>query len=188
LGTASATLSFFDGDPSSPQTVPLTGVGIVDFSISAPASETLTVGSSVGIPVTVTPLGGSTQTVNLDCQGAPLNSTCSVSPPMVTLDGTHAATATVQTQAGVLQGAPSLRGPRDLIYRVLQCLLCLTTIGAFMKAWQRRLRLVFGVALIACMVFVGCGGVGTPKGVFTLVIRGGSGSQSHSVNVSLTVH
>lgn len=194
LGAASATLSFFDGDPSSPQTVPLTGGGIVDFSISAPASETVTMGSSVGIPVTVTPLGGSTQTVNLDCQGAPLNSTCSVLPPMVTLDGTHAATATVtmQTQAGLLPGAPSLQGPRDLSYRVLLCLLCLTTVGASMKASQRRLRLAFGVALIACMVFVGCGGgssgVGTPKGVFTLVIRGGSGSQSHSVNVSLTVH
>jgi len=75
---------------------------------------------------------------------------------------------------------------------VLLCLLCLTTVGASMKASQRRLRLAFGVALIACMVFVGCGGgsssVGTPKGVFTRVIRGGSGSQSHLVNVSLTVH
>jgi centrosomal CEP192-like protein/beta-propeller repeat-containing protein len=194
LGAASATLSFFDGDPSSPQTVPLTGVGIVDFSISAPASETVTVGSSVGIPVTVTPLGGSTQTVNLDCQGAPSNSTCSVSPPMVTLDGAHAASATVmvQTKTGMLPGTPSLQGPRDLSYCVLLCLLSLATIGVFMKARQRRLHLVFGVALIACIVFVGCGGgsggTGTPKGTFTVVITGVSGSQSHSVNVSLTVH
>lgn len=81
LGAASATLSFFDSDPSSPQTVPLAGVGIVDFSISAPASETVIVGSSVGFPVTVTPLGGSTQTVSLDCKGEPLHSTCLVSPP-----------------------------------------------------------------------------------------------------------
>jgi len=98
---------------------------------------------------------------------------------------------TVQTQAGVGPGAPSLQRPSDLSYRVLLVVLSVATISSFMKARQLRLRLVFGAALIACMVFVGCGGssgIGTPKGVFTLVIRGGSGSQSHSVNVSLTVH
>jgi hypothetical protein len=193
LGAGSATLSFFDGDPSSPQTVPITGIGIVDFSISAPASETVTVGSSVGIPVTVTPLGGSTQTVNLDCKGAPLHSTCSLSPPTVTLDGTHAATATVtvQTQASALPMAPRLPRPRDLSYCVLLFLLSVATISSFMKARQRRLRLVFGAALIACLTFVGCRGsssVGTLKGTFPLKISGVSGSQSHSVNVSLTVH
>ena len=193
LGEASAVLSFFDGDPSSPQTVPLTGVGIVDFSISAPASETVTVGSSVGIPVTVTPLGESTQTVNLDCQGAPLNSTCSVSPPMVTLDGAHAASATVmvQTQAGVLPGTPSPQGRRDLSYRVLLRLLSLATIGVLMKARQRRLRLVSVVAVMASMIFVGCNGAnsgaGTPKGTYHLVISGVSGGQSHSVKILLNV-
>src|SRR2546429_8373798 len=57
------------------------------------------------------------------------------------------------------------------------------SIGAFMKAWQRRLRLVFGVALIACMVFVGCGGGssggGTPKRGFTPGVRGGFRKKKH---------
>ncbi|HVH70302.1 MAG TPA: choice-of-anchor D domain-containing protein, partial [Candidatus Dormibacteraeota bacterium] len=192
LGPASATLSFFDSDPSSPQTVSLTGTGIVDFSISAPDSETVAVGSSVGIPVTVTPLGGSTQTVNLACLGAPLNSTCSVSPPMVMLDGSRAAgaTVTVQTETGLLPGAPSLKGLRDLSYRVVLFLLSLTSIGAFVKARQRRLRLASFIAGITCMI-VGCGGASrgprTPKGTFNLMISGISGSRSHSVNVSLYV-
>ena len=112
---------------------------------------------------------------------------------MVTLDGVHAAsaTATVQTQAGVVPVAPNLQRPRDLSYRVLLLVLSVATISSFMKTRQLRLRLVFGAALIACMVFVGCGGSGgvaTPKGTFPLNITGVSGSQSHSVNVSLTVH
>ena len=67
LGSANATLSVFDSDPSSPQIVPITGTGTVDFSISAPSSETVLAGGSVQIPLTVMPLAGSTQTVNISC-------------------------------------------------------------------------------------------------------------------------
>src|SRR5438034_11233553 len=41
VGPASAMLSFFDGDPTSPQTVQLSGTGIVDFALSAPATESV---------------------------------------------------------------------------------------------------------------------------------------------------
>jgi len=112
---------------------------------------------------------------------------------MVTLDGAHAASATVmvQTQAGVLPGTPSPQGRRDLSYRVLLRLLSLATIGVLMKARQRRLRLVSVVAVMASMIFVGCNGAnsgaGTPKGTYHLVISGVSGGQSHSVKILLNV-
>lgn len=187
-GAALATISFFDSDPSSPQTVSVTGTGILDFSVSAPASETVALGSSAGFPVTVTPLGGSTQTVGLDCQGAPLYSTCSVSPAQVTLDGTHAAnaTATVQTQRGSVPVVENLPGPH---YPVPLFAISVAMLAALLKLRQRRPRLIFGFAVMACVAFSACGGGSphTPKGTFALVITGISGNQSHSANVSLTI-
>jgi hypothetical protein len=80
-------------DPS--QTVYLTGYG-PDFSISAsPNSLTVTRGNQGMSTLTLTPGGGFNQTINLTCSGKPANSTCTISPSSVTLDGVNAATATL---------------------------------------------------------------------------------------------
>ncbi|HEV2222202.1 MAG TPA: SBBP repeat-containing protein [Candidatus Acidoferrales bacterium] len=194
LGADNADLALFDSDPSSPQIVPITGTGTVDFSISAPSSETVLAGSSVQIPVTVTPLAESTQTVSLSCTGAPTNATCTVTPTSVTLDGTHssAATATVQTSAALPFGLPHNRIPRNSSDRLPLALLFLAFIAGLLKAKQRATSLAFGVVIVGCLVFIGCGGgssgnTSTPKGTTTLVITGKSGSQTHSASISLTV-
>ena len=66
------------------------------FSVSDnPGSATVTAGQSASFSVSATPSGGFNQTVTWSCSGAPAGSTCTVSPPAVTLDGTNAASATV---------------------------------------------------------------------------------------------
>lgn len=194
LGADNADLSLFDSDPSSPQIVPLTGTGTVDFSISAPSSETVLAGSSVQILVTVTPLAGSTQIVNLSCAEAPANSTCVVTPTSVTLDGTNAAmaTATIQTHAALPFRLPPSPILRNLSACLLLTLFSLVLIGGRFKGRRRMTRLTFGVVVMGCLTFVGCSGgsgnTSTPKGTTTLIITGASGSQTHSASVSLTVN
>jgi len=194
VGPASAMLSFFDGDPTSPQTVQLSGTGIVDFALSAPATESVVDGGSVSFPVTVMPLAGSTQTVSLSCTGEPANSTCSVSPSSVTLDGTHAATAnvTVQTQAAILPG--TLDGPiPGTVNRQSPFLFAVLVLSvAVLRVRGRILRVFYGTALLVVLFLGGCGGGGsravTPKGAATLIITGNAGAQSHSQSVALTVN
>ena len=94
-GAQTATLNITDSAPGSPQTVALTGTG-QDFSLAAsPNSTTVTPGQAGNYTVTVSPLNGFSQKVALSCSGAPAQSTCTVSPGSVTLNGTANATANV---------------------------------------------------------------------------------------------
>lgn len=68
-----------------------------DYTVSAaPASQTIAAGQNASFTASAAPQGGFNQTVMWNCTGAPQGATCSVSPPSVTLDGTHTATATVK--------------------------------------------------------------------------------------------
>jgi hypothetical protein len=78
-----------------------------DFTLSAsPISSTINAGQSSTYTVTVTPSSGFNQTVTLGCGGFPLASTCVITPPAVTLDGTNSATATVTIQTTARSAAP----------------------------------------------------------------------------------
>jgi hypothetical protein len=69
---------------------------VEDFSISAsPTSRTISHGHSGTYTLTLTPVNGFTGNISLSCSGAPTNTTCSVSPSQVTLNGTSSAQATV---------------------------------------------------------------------------------------------
>jgi len=95
-GTRTATLTVTDNAVMSPQTVSLTGTATGDFSITAsPTALTVVRGNSGMSTITITPLQGFKQRVNLTCTGKPTNSSCSVSPSSVLLDGTHSQTATL---------------------------------------------------------------------------------------------
>jgi Bacterial Ig-like domain (group 3)/FG-GAP-like repeat len=72
-----------------------------DFSVSVtPTTLNLTAGQSGSVALTITPVNGSTQTINFNCSGLPEESGCTFTPPSVTLDGTHngTSTLTIQTQ------------------------------------------------------------------------------------------
>lgn len=77
----------------------LQGLSPQDFSLStAPATASVNAGQSATYALTVTPGGGFHQTVTLGCSGFPAASTCVITPPTVTLDGTNPATATIVVQ------------------------------------------------------------------------------------------
>jgi hypothetical protein len=78
-----------------------------DFALSAaPASSTINAGQSATYTVTLTPSNGFNQTVTLTCGGFPPASTCVITPPAVTLDGTNPATATVVVQTTARATSP----------------------------------------------------------------------------------
>jgi hypothetical protein len=96
-GTHSLTAAFvstnsnFSGSTSTSLTQSIT-----DFSISAsPASETIPRASSATYTLTLTPIGGLSGNVSLSCNGAPGNTTCSISPNQVTWNGVNSAQASV---------------------------------------------------------------------------------------------
>jgi subtilase family protein len=93
----------------------LSGVtGSPDFRVAAaPATATVTAGGSTIYTVTATPANGFSQTVTWNCTGAPMGAACSVSPATVTLDGTHAATATVTLMTMARASSPPLPSPQS---------------------------------------------------------------------------
>jgi len=100
-GTHSLTAAFvstnsnFNGSASTPLTQAIT-----DFSISAsPVSDTIARGSSGTYTLTLSPIGGLTGNVSLNCNGAPGSTNCSISPSQVTLNGTGSAQTTVTVTA-----------------------------------------------------------------------------------------
>jgi hypothetical protein len=94
IGKRSASLLFTDGAWNSPQKVALSGTG-PDFSITAsPSSLSVAPGNSVSSTLTLTPENGFNDTITMSCSGAPKNSTCSISPAMVGMNGVSAQSAT----------------------------------------------------------------------------------------------
>ena len=106
-----ATMVFNDNGPGGSQTVTLSGYGPYFTPSMSPTSITVSPGSAGVSTVTVTPFGDFNGVINLTCSGAPANSTCSISPKSVTLDGTdtpQTATVTLTTTASVAPGAYKL--------------------------------------------------------------------------------
>jgi hypothetical protein len=94
-GDQTASLNVADNLPGSPQTVALAGTG-QDFSLTAaPTNTTVTPGQAGNYTLTVSPLNGFAQKVVFSCSGAPPQSTCTVTPGSVSLNGTASATANV---------------------------------------------------------------------------------------------
>ncbi len=67
-----------------------------NFTITAaPASQTIPSGHQGMFQITLTAIGGLTGNVSLTCSGAPANSTCSISPSVVSLSGSGSLSTTV---------------------------------------------------------------------------------------------
>jgi hypothetical protein len=97
-GSRTGTLTVSDSALGSPYTVALSGTG-EDFSIGIGAGSsalaTVTAGQPATYNLSITPVGGFKQVVALTCSGAPFESTCSVSPSSVTLNGSAASSVSV---------------------------------------------------------------------------------------------
>lgn len=181
-----------------PTTVALTGTG-QDFSLT-PSSPTATVmpGSTATYAVAVAALGGFNQTVAFSCSGAPAQSTCSVSPTSVTLNGSTSASVNVTvttagTSAKLYPAFTPRSGGRLAVSVGFSGLPGLALVG-ICGGWSRKRR---GHRLLAilCLLSVGismsaCGGSsnngngnsgGTPAGTYNLTLTGSFTSGSTSL-------
>ena len=185
-GSQNASLNVADNAPDSPQTVALTGIG-QDFSLAvAPGTTSVTPGQAGNYTVTVSPLSGFSQKVTLTCSGAPPQSTCTLNPSSVTLNGSSNATANIAvatsgTSAELIY--PGRTSPPGLLALWLAPLsLGLVVLGR-PDGGQGGTRLLRVLALV-CLFAVGfsvssCGGGGSSKG-------GGSGTPTGTYVVSVT--
>ncbi|HEV2352564.1 MAG TPA: choice-of-anchor D domain-containing protein [Terriglobia bacterium] len=193
-------------------TLPLS-IHIQDFSmVASQPSATVRSGQTATYPLSVSPAGGFNYPVGLTCTGGPALTTCSISPPSFTLDGTDSAPATVTvTTTAPSSSLPMERGPRSPLrihFGVPPAwLMVLAAIMAVLAAASRRRRPAWlGLAVMVLLVglWVSCGGggssspppppggnPGTAPGVYTLTVTGASSSNgailSHSVNLTLNV-
>jgi hypothetical protein len=106
-GVRTAMLAIADNASGSPQSVSLAGTG-EDFTVAVASgtssADTVAAGATANYQISVTPASGFNQAITVDCAGAPSLATCTVMPPTVTPDGTHAVTVKVV----VTTAAPTL--------------------------------------------------------------------------------
>ena len=185
-GGQTASLNIADNAPDSPQTVALTGIG-QDFSVAvAPGSMTVTPGQAGNYTVIVSPLSGFSQKIALTCSGAPPQSSCTVSPNSVTLNGSSNATASV---AVVTSGtSAAFIYPRSGSWRGLFALGSVPLSLGLVVLWRpergRGRSRILRVVVLLCLFGLGagitsCGGGGGSNG-------GGSGTPAGSYVISVT--
>jgi len=210
-------------------TVSLT-VFFADFSLSqtppTPALRTVTAGSSTTYTVTVNPVNGFNQVVLLGCKNLPQgtnataqnpDTTCTFSPPGLTMDGVHPATSTLTisttaaTSSRVLPpppgGAPPLGHWRFEWWVLLAALWMITAASMvavgrrLMRAKPMRLRTRIAVLILAASLSAlatACNNTyygptttpvatGTPAGTYTVTIVGTLGSDN-SIQRTTTVN
>jgi hypothetical protein len=163
--------------------------------------------------LSVAPVGGFNQAVNLSCSVATVVShapACSVSPNSVTPSGSAAATATLTVTTTARGGVvannhrrlPPLPGVPLGVWIVIGPALTLSVatarrLGPVSRSKPAPAALLSGCLLLAA-IWTGCGGggsssgppppAGTPAGNYTLTVTGTSQGVSRTVNLTLTVN
>jgi hypothetical protein len=198
-GNRTGTLVITDNAADSPQTIPLTGVGM-DFALSATTtSASVAAGQSANYTVVLTPEGGFGKAVSLSCARAPASSTCSLPTQPVSLASGNPTTISVTVATTAPSFLPPARrsppAPRTLL--LLLTILCLLILLALVAASERRWKLLplLAATLLLIALWANCGGggggggnPGTPAGTYTLTVTGTSGSLTRTLNLTLTVN
>jgi hypothetical protein len=216
-GTTNGSLNITDNAPGSPQDVTLIGSGVqVDFTLypTSQTTATVTPGQVAKYSVEVGPVNGFNQTLSFTCSGAPPQSTCTVTPNSITLNGVHAQSANIAVVTAGSSAAlnPPLGGSSIKLAAVLAMLgsvLGFVAMPGTVNTKRRRRRAQFlGGLFILCLVSVvllipACGGGsggsggggagggshGTPSGTYNLSVTGtfGTGSAKLTHNASFTL-
>jgi hypothetical protein len=200
-GPITGTLTFTDNAASGVQTTSLSGIGI-DFALTATGAISGTVagsGASVTYALQLSSLTGLSGNVALSCSGAPVNSTCTVTPAVGELGATTPVIVTLETAvSSTAEIAPPDRPFRSSAKTVL---LALLLPFAF---WQRRRtpRLALLLVMICAVgVLNGCGssraipstgtggggGSSTPPGTSTLTVSASAAGLTRSVSLTVVV-
>jgi len=203
-------LTIASDEIGSPTSVPLTGTA-QDFSLAATYSTvSVSPGGTAVYTLNISPLGGFNQPVTLACSGVPAQSTCSMSPSSITLNGSSPSTATVTvTTTGSAAGMTAPFAGQPIGNMVGSWLASSGTLGLLMMlaslvALRRDLRrqlavcgftllllLAVGSTMPACSGGSNSGGGGTPAGSYTLTVTGtftsSSTTLSHATKLTLIV-
>ncbi len=216
-GSRTAVLNIADSAGNSPQLVPLSGVGLdfqITVDSGSSQSVTVTAGTAASYQLDLVATGGSASTdtikVTLSCGNLPVGTVCTYPSGTLTLTPTAAVSITVMitTTASTTTklGPGSLYKP-PLIYLFGLCLLTLlgwlVTLHFSPKAARRRalgaytLAAVMIVLCVSASLIIGCGGAQTttanggagvtPAGTYNPTVTGTSGSDVHSLTLTLIV-
>jgi hypothetical protein len=214
FGQRSGQLTIFNNATLTPVFVPLSGSGQDFMLVGTPGLATVSPGSTVTLSLSLTPEGGFSQAVSLSCAGAPANSTCTIAPPSVVLDGTHTATATVTiTTTAATAALPSSRpyfvsraAARDhYVFALGVIVVAFSLLVNFALARDRKMVITTFALLLVCVSVAACGGgasasrpssaggggsgIGTGPGSYNIIVTGTSiGNLSHAVEFGLTVN
>lgn len=170
--------------------------GAKDFSLTLPASMSVTKGQSASIAVSLTPLNGFSGNVTLSCSGAPYGSVCAINNNSVSLSSnlvlsqasspTNGSTSSVATNLTISTAAVSVTSAGLLLF-----------VGGL--GGIRRRKYQIGAAALVCVAILtlgvsGCAGGnhytqnnGTPVGSYPITVTATSGALSHSSTTMLKV-
>ena len=164
---------------------------ISDYTIQAQLSSlTIAAGQSGSATLSIIPLGGSTQTVQLSCGTLPTGIGCSFSPVSVTLDGVSASSVKVTVNTSATAARAEIK---SRIWGTASTVVFAGILLPFVR--RRRLKTVLGVTalLVVALVGVGCGSSGNSstahQGVYVLNVTasGGIGSAAKTVPLVVTI-
>jgi hypothetical protein len=198
-GARTATITITDNATTSPQVITLQGTG-QDFSLSMASMSPIMPGSTGDSQLTITAAGGYSQPITFACSGAPMLSTCTVTPSPVTPTGATTNAAVTLTTTGPaatanLPAAPSIfppAGPRPFLLAAFVATLVLMALAFFAPGLRRFrvARFALPAALLVATISLGAcdsRAPSTPAGDYTLTVTATSGSVVHAVNVQVTV-
>jgi len=184
----------YAGDPvlqASDSTATPLIVTIMDYTVQgAPSTLTIKDGQSGMTSISVFPLGGFAQAVQLSCGTLPVNVSCNFSQTNVTPDGVHPSNVTLTVNTSRL--AASRKGNNGL-WAVTSTLAFGLVLLPFLD--RRHLRVAFGllVLLAATLAGMGCGGSGNSNnataGSYTVTVTAASagvpGTKALQVKVNI---
>jgi pseudomonalisin len=166
-----------------------------DFTIRlSPTTVTVTApGRSGTTTLTITPLGGFSQTPTYTCTGLPSEAACTF--PTAATGGTL--TITTMAPSARMDKSPVGRSKGLFYALLLPGLLGLVVSAGSRKRTLRGLRLLSLIAVLALSTLwmPGCGGgsssgpsnPGTPTGTNSVTVTATAGSLSHKENITLTI-
>jgi hypothetical protein len=206
-GVRAAIIQITDNALNSPQSVSLSGTGIVapGFTIGVGSggsnSSTISAGQSATFNLALTPAGSFSGTVTLTCNVTPAATpapVCSV-PGSVNVSGSSATSVTVTVSTTAPGSAGS--GPAILLppwVGLMGWTLALGAFGLLFVGGRRRPQLAAAVIILVFIATAGCGGGGsssspppasggTPAQTYTATVTATSGSLSHQTALTVIV-
>jgi hypothetical protein len=167
-------------------------LAVMDFTVAATnATQIVKAGQTASYALSVTPVAGTfTNAIALSCSGAPMSSTCTLTPPSVT-PGTTAAPFAVAV-ATVAPSVASKSRSNTLLYASW-----IPLFAMILPAFRRKRASQIAMLCFLFTLLPACGGggsspppihkPGTAAGTYTLTISADSGTLHHSSTLTLTV-